>query len=224
MLVLKPIINVKTIGMYFYIKRIIDLLISIFFLLAFSPLLLLIAFLIKIDSDGPVFFRQTRIGYKGNSFSIYKFRTMINRKAGEIDQYNESVVKQNNDTRVTKLGQYLRVSSLDELPQMFNIFLGNMSLIGPRPVLPEQQLVVPSWYRARFNVLPGITGLAQVMGRRGLSWEEQLIYDCDYVKKVNVGLDLYILYRTFVVVLLRKNIFGEEGKNWRSYQEMWKDK
>ncbi len=205
-----------------FMRRIIDIIVSLIIIVIFIPIFLIIAILIKIDSHGPILFKQKRIGLGKVPFEILKFRTMIDRKAHEINQIEENIIA-TNDARVTRLGKYLRGSSLDELPQLFNIFLGDMTFIGPRPVLPEQEEVVPVRYQKRFMVRPGISGLAQVKGRRSLSWEQQLQYDCEYAEKRSFLLDFSIICNTFLVVLLKKDINGGDAKNWRLYREEWKD-
>ncbi|MBB3968625.1 lipopolysaccharide/colanic/teichoic acid biosynthesis glycosyltransferase [Mucilaginibacter phyllosphaerae] len=197
------------------------MIISAVLLIILLPVLIIVAILIKLDSAGPVLFKQIRIGHLGLPFQILKFRTMINRKPHEIDQLKEGVIK-GNDSRITKLGAYLRASSLDELPQLINVLLGSMTFIGPRPILPEQKEVVPPQYQKRFSVYPGISGLAQVKGRRSLSWEDQLIFDCEYADRKSFKLDIYIMIRTVAVVFSKKDIYGAEGKNWRLYREEWK--
>lgn len=180
--------------------------------------MVLIAVLIKLDSPGPVLFRQLRVGQHKRFFEIYKFRTMTHREAGTIDQHTEKVIEGNNDARITRIGRILRVTSLDELPQLVNILKGEMSLIGPRPVLPEQLEVVPDWLQHRFRVKPGVTGLAQVKGRRSLSWEQQLCFDRMYAHNAGFFADLRILTETVLVVLTGRGVYGDAGKNWRAYR------
>ncbi len=203
-------------------KRLLDILFSYLALLVLSPLLLLLALWIKLDSPGPVFFRQERVGRYKRPFFVYKFRSMSHRDPGTIDQQSERVVSSGDDDRITSSGRLLRALSLDELPQLINVALGNMSLVGPRPIIPEQLEVVPHWFEARFRIRPGITGLAQVKGRRSLSWEEQLIYDNEYAENQTFWGDMKILLLTFWVVLARKGIYGDDSKNWRAYREEWK--
>jgi lipopolysaccharide/colanic/teichoic acid biosynthesis glycosyltransferase len=203
------------------VKRLFDILASLLGLLILSPILVLLAVWIKLDSPGPVFFRQKRIGRHRVPFHVLKFRTMTHRDPAAIDQHAEQVVSAGADQRITRAGRFLRMTSLDELPQLFNILKGEMSLVGPRPVIPEQLEVVPHWFEDRFLVRPGITGLAQVRGRRSLSWEEQLQYDIDYARKSNFISDIGILLQTVVVVLTARGIYGDESKNWRAYREKW---
>ncbi len=190
-------------------------------LLVLSPLLLLLALWIKLDSHGPVFFRQKRIGRSRQPFYVLKFRTMTHRDPDTIDQHAEQVVSTGDDQRITRAGRFLRITSLDEIPQLFNILKGDMSLVGPRPVIPEQLEVVPLWFDDRFRVRPGITGLAQVKGRRSLSWEQQLEYDTTYARKPGLLRDMGILLQTVWVILTAKGIYGDESKNWRAYRDKW---
>ncbi len=202
-------------------KRLFDILSSLLTLVVLSPLLALLAAWIKADSPGPVLFRQKRIGRNREPFHVLKFRTMTHRDPETIDQHAEQVVSVGADQRITTAGRFLRMTSLDELPQLLNILKGEMSLVGPRPVIPEQLEVVPHWFEDRFRVRPGITGLAQVRGRRSLSWEEQLEYDTVYARESGFIRDIGILLQTVVVVLTAKGIYGDESKNWRAYREKW---
>lgn len=200
-------------------KRVFDILSSGLALIVFAPLLLLVALWIKLDSKGPVFFLQQRAGLNGNSFRIYKFRTMVHRAPDEINQFSEQVVSAGRDPRITRAGRFIRASSLDELPQLLNILFGDMSVVGPRPGLMEQKEVVPPGYMKRFAVRPGLTGLAQVRGRRSLGWLQQLAYDAEYVEKRSFFYDLGIIFITVKVVVLGSGIYGGEGLNWRKYRE-----
>jgi len=203
------------------LKRLFDILSSFLALIILSPLLALLAVWIKLDSPGPVLFRQKRIGRYRGPFYVLKFRTMTHRDPDAIDQHAEQVVSAGADQRITRAGRFLRMTSLDELPQLINILKGEMSLVGPRPVIPEQLEVVPHWFDDRFLVRPGITGLAQVRGRRSLSWEEQLQFDTDYARKPGFIRDIGILFQTVFVVLTARGIYGDESKNWRAYREKW---
>ncbi len=202
-------------------KRLIDIASSFVALVVLLPLLALLAVWIKLDSPGPVLFRQKRIGRHREPFHVLKFRTMTHRDPDAIDQHAEQVVSAGADKRITRAGRFLRMTSLDELPQLINILKGEMSMVGPRPVIPEQLEVVPHWFEDRFGVRPGITGLAQVRGRRSLSWEEQLQYDTDYARKPGLLRDIGILFQTIVVVFTASGIYGDESKNWRAYREKW---
>lgn len=201
------------------IKRGFDILVCSVMLILLCPVLFFIGIWIKADSAGPIIFLQKRIGRGARVFYIYKFRTMIDRSADVIDQNAEQVVSEGGDPRITGAGRFLRAASLDELPQLFNILKGDMSLVGPRPIIPEQLEVVPAHYMNRFDVSPGLTGLAQVRGRRSLGWLEQLAADSEYVHKYRFRYDLWILLRTVVVVLKGSGVYGGEGENWRTYRD-----
>ena len=201
------------------LKRSADVLLSGIALLLLAPILLLLVLLIRWDSRGPAFFRQQRVGRFQRPFLVLKFRTMVDRPAEEIDQHCEAVVSSNRDPRITRLGRWLRITSLDELPQLWNIFRGEMSFVGPRPVLQEQLEAIPPEFLSRFQVRPGLTGLAQVRGRRSLPWLKQLEADAEYVSRCSLWLDATILVRTVWVVLTGRGIYGDETKNWRAYRD-----
>lgn len=204
-------------------KRLFDIFASTIGLLILGPLLILIALIIKLDSRGPVFFRQKRMGMNREAFYVLKFRSMTHRDPDTINHYEEQVVAGNDDRRITRFGRVMRVTSLDELPQLLNIFIGHMSLVGPRPIIPDQLEVVPEWLEDRFLVRPGITGLAQVKGRRNLSWEQQLIYDNEYARTHSFFGDIKILFLTAWVVIAQKGIYGDASKNWRAYKGLKDD-
>jgi lipopolysaccharide/colanic/teichoic acid biosynthesis glycosyltransferase len=203
-------------------KRLFDVVLSSFALVLISPIMLLIACWIKLDSIGPVFFLQYRAGLHGKAFCMIKFRTMVHRSQHEIDQYNEPVVSEGRDFRITRAGRFIRAVSFDELPQLFNILKGDMSIVGPRPVLMEQLEVVPPGYMKRFNVRPGLTGLAQVRGRRSLNWLRQLAFDVEYVEGKSFLKDIVIILKTFKVLMPSGPIYGGEELNWRSYRKQLK--
>lgn len=200
-------------------KRLFDIASSAAAILIIFPLLLAVALWIKIDSRGPVFFMQQRAGLGGNSFRIFKFRTMVDRVPDEIDQNSEQVVSEAHDPRITRAGRFIRATSIDELPQLINILKGDMSVVGPRPVLMEQKEVVPPGYMKRFAVRPGLTGLSQVRGRRSLGWLQQLAFDAEYVEKRSFFYDLSIIFTTVKVVLLGRGLYGGDGLNWRTYRD-----
>lgn len=200
-------------------KRAFDICSSGLALILLSPLLVVLALWIKFDSPGRVFFLQRRVGRGQCEFRVVKFRSMIERDPDSIDQYAEQVVSEGKDPRITRSGQLLRKTSLDELPQLWNIFVGDMSVVGPRPVIPEQVEVVPPDYMCRFDVRPGLTGLAQVRGRRSLGWLEQLEADTEYVRDYGFFYDMWLILRTVYVVVTGKGIYGGEGKNWRAYRD-----
>lgn len=200
------------------LKRPIDVVASAAVLALLWPLLLGIPIWIRVDSPGPALFRQQRVGRDQVTFDILKFRTMVDRPSGAIDQVAEHVVTGGRDPRITRAGRFLRASSLDELPQLINILRGDMSLIGPRPIIPDQLAAVPDERLDRFAVRPGLTGLAQARGRRGLDWLNQLSLDSEYVRRCSLWLDIRIVLRTVVVVGTGSGVYGGEGSNWRAYR------
>lgn len=202
-----------------FAKRLFDIVSSAVVLIMIIPLLLIVMVWIKLDSKGPVFFLQQRAGLGGQPFRIFKFRTMVHRAPDQIDQHKEQVVSAGRDPRITRAGRFIRATSLDELPQLINIFTGDMSVVGPRPVLMEQKEVVPPGYMKRFDVRPGLTGLAQVRGRRSLGWLQQLAFDAEYVENRSFFYDLGIIFTTVKVVLTGSGIYGGEGLNWRVYRD-----
>ncbi|NMF82642.1 sugar transferase [Nodosilinea sp. P-1105] len=203
-------------------KRLFDIVSSSVALVILAIPLLLIALWIRLDSPGPILFRQTRIGRHGRPFSIVKFRSMRHRNPQGIDQHAEPVVTTGHDPRITRAGRLLRATSLDELPQLWNILVGEMSVVGPRPVLPEQVEVVPDHLRQRFQVRPGLTGLAQVRGRRSLSWLDQLAADQEYVARHSLVMDLGLIVRTIGVLFTGSGVYGGEAQNWRAYRDTLK--
>ncbi|HIR03208.1 MAG: sugar transferase [Acutalibacteraceae bacterium] len=181
--------------MYEKIKRIFEVILSCIGLLVLSPLLLATAVAVKVESEGPVIFKQKRIGKDGKVFEIYKFRSMC---VG-AERTGSGVYSGKNDARVTKVGRVLRATSIDELPQFVNILKGEMSFIGPRPVLtyhPWPYEEYTDWQKKRFLVRPGVTGWAQVNGRKGLPWEQRIAYDVEYVEHMSFWFDLRIFFKT----------------------------
>ncbi len=173
-------------------KRLMDIVLSLAALVLLSPVLLLAALLIMLDSGRPIFFSQTRVGRGGRHFSILKFRSMRTNTAP-----TELYFTQDNDPRITRAGGFLRRTSIDELPQLLNVLRGDMSLVGPRPDIPAQQsLYRPEDWTLRCSVQPGITGLAQVRGRSEALFGQRLELDLEYVKTVSVWLDLRIFWWT----------------------------
>lgn len=182
-----------------YVKRGFDFIVAAAGLVVVCVPVALAMVTIWLSSPGPVFFMQTRIGRSGRRFAILKLRTMTVNPARQVAQTD------NSDPEVFFVGKILRRLKIDELPQLWNILRGDMSLVGPRPCLEETSNEMPAWARQRFAVRPGITGLAQVHGNIALSWEERWAYDVEYVKKLGPLLDFAILCKTAIVVLL-----GEE--------------
>jgi lipopolysaccharide/colanic/teichoic acid biosynthesis glycosyltransferase len=162
---------------------------------------------IRLSDRGPALFRQTRVGKDGATFSMYKFRTMVvdaeRRLAGlrELNEFDGVLFKMRQDPRITRIGARLRKWSLDELPQLFNVLLGDMSLVGPRPPLPDEAARYADHVRRRLVVKPGLTGLWQVSGRSDLSWDESVRLDLRYVENWSLALDLQILWKTIAVTL-----------------------
>lgn len=198
-------------------KRILDILLVLAAMPVALPSMAVISFLIAAGRDGLVFFRQVRIGRYKKPFTIYKFRTMCDRRTEEIDQFREGVLTAGSDHRITPLGRILRATSLDELPQLFNVLNGTMSLVGPRPVLPEQLMAIPSEFYGRFLVRSGITGWAQVNGRRNLDWMKQLELDSWYARHHSLLVDMRILFKTACIVLRGSGTYGSARNNWRNY-------
>lgn len=182
-------------------KRLLDLCVSVPALLAVAPLFAAIALAIKLTSRGPVFFVQERLGRDGLTFRTFKFRTMTDRQR---TSHQEIFGKTD---EVTAVGFWLRRFKLDELPQLWNIVNGDMSLVGPRPALPAQLAEYTDLARRRLLARPGLTGLAQVHGNIHLSWPERWIYDADYVSRVSFALDVWIIARTVAVVMLGEDRF-----------------
>lgn len=198
--------------MYFKIRRVIDTIMAFFMLIILLPLFLLIAISIKIDSEGEIIFKQQRMGKAGKSFTIYKFRTMV-KNAQNI---GTGVYSFSDDPRITKVGRILRKTSLDELPQLYNIIKGDMAFVGPRaPVVghfPKYD-TLDEVYKRRFSILPGITGLAQCIGRNEFSWDEKVKYDNIYINKIikyGILFDIKIWFLTFIRIFSMNNI--EESK------------
>ena len=188
-------------------KRVFDFIISLFALIILSPLFLLVALIILIGDGTPVLFRQKRVGKNNELFTIYKFRTMKrgteNVASGKLENAN---------AKITKFGRILRATSIDELPQLFNILNGTMSLVGPRPLIPEETEIRE--LREKYNVYtirPGITGWAQVNGRDNISLEQKALLDKEYVEKQSLGFDIKILIMTVLKVLRRDDV--NEGNN-----------
>lgn len=198
-------------------KRFFDLALAFSLLLLLWPVLLITAALIRLESPGPALFVQKRLGRHAQAFRIYKFRTMHHRPGRSADQRFQSVVAGRDDARITPLGRFLRRTSIDELPQLFNVIGGSMSVVGPRPVLPDQLLAMNASDLRRFDTAPGITGLAQIKGRRALSWPRQMRFDRLYAERSTLALDLRILRKTLRVALAGSDVYGGEKENWRSH-------
>ncbi|AVQ35872.1 sugar transferase [Staphylococcus kloosii] len=180
-------------------KRALDFIISVLGLTLTSPMILIFAVLIRLNMGKPVFYKQIRPGKNEVPFTLIKFRTMTN-------QQDLNGVLLPDELRKTRLGSFIRSTSIDELPQLYNVLKGDLSIVGPRPLLMEYLTLYNAKQRLRHVVKPGITGLAQIKGRNALSWEHKFKYDVWYVKNQSMKLDLYIIFMTIIKVVLRKNV------------------
>ena len=197
------------------LKRSMDMLVSGLGLLALAPLLCTVALLIRLDSPGPALFRQTRVGYHGREFTMYKFRSMstdaetqlVKLRAAAHDAGNDILFKLRHDPRVTRIGGFMRRFSIDELPQLINVFRGDMSLVGPRPPLPREVAHYDQHVHRRFLVKPGITGLWQVSGRSNLTWTETVRLDLYYVENWSLAEDMLILGKTAKAVIAARGAY-----------------
>ena len=199
-----------------YIKRILDILISLTFIVLFSWLYLILTILVRIKLGSPVLFCQERPGYNEKIFKLYKFRTMTDKRDEKGNLLPDS-------ERLTKFGSMLRSTSLDELPEMFNILKGDMSLIGPRPLLVEYLPYYTEEERLRHSVRPGLTGLAQVSGRNYLAWDKRLAKDVEYVNHISFIMDFRIIIKTIMVVFKKEDVSVDtnvvEGYLWDERQK-----
>ncbi len=218
------LLHVEKVGLYArwpqIVKRGMDIAISLLTLIATSPILLITMLLIKLDSPGPIFFVQTRVGLNGRTFRILKLRSMRqdadknaqahqeyltklikDGKASQVDKDGKPIYKIVSDPRITRLGKFIRKTSIDELPQLFNALRGKMSLVGPRPPIPYEVEQYKDWHLKRLNIRPGITGLWQVSGRSNLTFDEMIKLDIDYIENWSLWLDIKILLKTVFVVL-----------------------
>jgi len=193
---------------YFIIKRIIDIIGALCGIILLSPFMLMVSIWIKLDSKGPVFFCHKRLGMNGKFIKVYKFRTMITNAEELLKQLMpkqkaefEVSFKLENDFRVTKLGQFLRKSSIDELPQLLNILKGNMSIVGPRPIIEREIDKYGVYGDKLLSVKPGLTGNWQASGRSDTTYEERVQLDMDYIYRRSIWIDLIIIFKTVGVVL-----------------------
>ncbi len=197
----------KMLGAQVVLKRAMDIMVAVIGIPLMAPLMALTAVLVKLDSPGPIFFVQKRAGENGKVFKIYKFRTMVANAEDlldeliDLDALDEPMFKLKDDPRVTSLGRFLRRWSIDELPQLFNVLKGEMSLVGPRP--EEARLVsrYSDWHRLRLMAKPGITGPVQINGRGDLPLEKRVRLEVDYINNYSFGRDLVILLKTIPVVI-----------------------
>ena len=194
-----------------YGKRILDILFSGMALVVLAPVLVIVAILVRLNLGKPVLFKQARPGFHEKIFYIYKFRTMKDTK-GKDGKLLED------EKRLTKFGKVLRATSLDELPELWNILKGDMSIVGPRPLLVEYLPLYNVEQRKRHSVRPGLTGLAQINGRNILSWEERFAYDAEYVENINLYLDCRIIWKTLQKVVQREGIHSETSATMEDFK------
>lgn len=199
--------------LYSIIKRLVDIVGAFTGIIILSPLLIIVAIRIKLDSKGSAIFSQVRVGYKGKEFKIYKFRTMVEDaeelKKG-LENKNEMtgpMFKIKDDPRITKIGKIIRKTSIDELPQLLNILRGDMSIVGPRPSLPSEVKGFNTWMLKRFEVKPGLTCYWQVSGRNNITFNDWMKLDIKYVEEKNLFIDIKLILKTVLLLLGDKNAF-----------------
>jgi exopolysaccharide biosynthesis polyprenyl glycosylphosphotransferase len=204
----------SSIRTYLMIKRLFDITISAISIILLIPFLLLVALLIRLDSPGPIFFYQMRVGKQGRQFKMYKFRSMYTdaeKRKAALMKKNEMkdgiLFKMKQDPRITRVGRFIRKFSIDEIPQLFNVLLGDMSLVGPRPPLPCEVAKYTTYQRLRLKVTPGITCVWQVSGRSELSFREQVELDLLYIKNQSLKYDFLLLLKTIPAVLKARGAY-----------------
>lgn len=196
---------------YFIFKRIIDIFGSMFGIIILSPIMIIVAILIKLESKGSVIFSQDRVGKNGKLFKMYKFRSMVQNAEELLDKLKDKnemsgpMFKMKDDPRITKIGKFIRKTSMDELPQLFNILKGEMSLVGPRPNLPREVSKYTDYQKQKLLAKPGLTCYWQVMGRNSIDFEEWIQLDIKYIEDRSLWLDIKLIFRTFFV------LFGDEN-------------
>lgn len=194
-----------------FIKHILDKVFGAILLILLSPILAILALMLKVDSRGPIIFKQKRLGKNGNIFEMYKFRTMY-VDAPDLRNEDGSTFNSDNDPRVTKVGKILRKTSLDELPQILNILKGEMSFIGPRPDLPDHYELYSEADKKKLTVRPGVTGYAQANGRNSNSWAQRIAMDIFYIENYSLLMDVQILFKTVFSVLKQEGV-NKHSKN-----------
>lgn len=194
-----------------YVKRSIDAILSLVAIIILSPVLAIVALLVRIKLGGPVIFKQQRPGLNEKIFTMYKFRTMTDERDADGNLLPDEV-------RLTKFGKALRATSLDELPELFNILKGDMAIVGPRPLLVQYLPLYNAQQKKRHCVRPGITGSAQINGRNSISWEEKFDYDIYYVANIAITLDISILFKTFKTVIKRDGINSESDATMEDFK------
>lgn len=194
-------------------KRVLDFVAALLGLILLSPIFLVVSILIKLESEGEVIFSQTRIGLNGKEFKMYKFRSMVKNaeelkaKLAAQNEMSGPMFKMKDDPRVTKVGKFIRKTSIDELPQLINVLKGDMSLVGPRPSLPKEVEKFEPWMLQRLEVKPGLTCYWQVSGRNNIDFEDWMKLDLQYVEDRNFLLDLKLIFKTFFVLFGDKNAY-----------------
>ena len=197
--------------MYNLTKRVIDVLGSLIGIILLSPIFFVVSVLIKIDSKGPIVFSQIRVGKDGREFKMYKFRSMVvnaeelKKKLLEQNEMSGPMFKMKDDPRITKIGKFIRKTSIDELPQLINVLKGEMSLVGPRPSLPKEVEKFEPWMRKRLEVKPGLTCYWQVSGRNNIDFNDWMKLDIKYVEERNIYIDIKLIFKTFFVLFGDKN-------------------
>jgi len=194
-----------------YIKRLLDFILSLFAIIILSPVLLIVALLVRIKLGSPVIFKQKRPGLNEKIFTLYKFRTMTDAKDEQGNLLPDEI-------RLTKFGKLLRSTSLDELPELFNTLKGDMSIVGPRPLLVRYLPLYNEHQKHRHDVRPGFTGYAQCNGRNAISWEEKFDLDVYYTKHISLFLDLKIILKTVKVVLFREGISSKTSVTMEEFR------
>ena len=203
--------NERSNVLYEVIKRIIDIVASFTGLIVLSPLMLVVSILIKLESKGEVIFKQKRVGLNGKEFYMYKFRSMVinaEELKAELESQNEMsgpMFKMKDDPRITRIGKFIRKTSIDELPQLINVIKGDMSLVGPRPSLPKEVEEFETWMRERLEVKPGLTCIWQVSGRNNIDFEDWMKLDIKYVRERSFKLDIKLILKTVLVLFGDKN-------------------
>lgn len=196
---------------YLIVKRITDIVCSLAGLIVLSPILLITAIAIKMDSKGSIFFKQDRVGKDERIFSMYKFRSMVvnaeelKKSLEKANEMSGPMFKMKKDPRITRVGRFIRKTSIDELPQLINVLKGDMSLVGPRPSLPKEVEAFEPWMKERLTVLPGLTCIWQVSGRNNIPFKEWMELDIKYVRERSYLLDLKLIFKTFFV------LFGDDN-------------
>ncbi len=198
-------------GYYNFFKRLMDFSCSLLGLVILSPILLIVSALIKLDSRGSVIFSQDRVGLNGEIFRMYKFRSMVfnaedlKKKLAEKNEMSGPMFKIKEDPRITRIGKFIRKTSIDELPQLINVLKGEMSLVGPRPSLPKEVDKFSDWMKERLEVKPGLTCYWQVMGRNEIDFEDWMRLDIKYVRERSLSIDIKLIIRTIFVLFGDKN-------------------